>query len=30
MVFDFIGNLGALWVDVAVGGEGVAWLALDV
>ena len=30
VVFDFVGNLGALWVDVAVGGEGVCWLALNV
>ncbi len=30
IVFSFVGNLGSLLVDAAVGGEGVAWLALEV
>ncbi len=30
IVFDWVGGLGSLMVDAAVGGEGVAWLALDV
>ena len=29
VVFDWVGELGAIMVDVAVNGEGVAWLALD-
>lgn len=29
VVFDWVGNLGALMVDAAVNGEGLAWLALD-
>jgi hypothetical protein len=29
IVMAYMGNLGALWVDAAVGGEGVSWLALD-
>ncbi len=29
VVFEYIGNLGALLLDVAVNAEGVAWLALD-
>jgi hypothetical protein len=28
IVFDFVGNLAQIWVDSAVNGEGVAWLAL--
>jgi hypothetical protein len=30
VIFEFIGSLGSLYVDAAVNGEGVAWLALDV
>ncbi len=30
VVLDFVGNLSSIWVDAAVGGEGVAWLVLDV
>lgn len=29
-VFDYVGNLGSILVDVVVGGEGVSWLALNV
>jgi hypothetical protein len=29
VIFEFVGQLGALWVDSAVNGEGVAWLALS-
>lgn len=29
VVFEWVGNLGSLWVDAAVNGEGVAWIALD-
>jgi hypothetical protein len=29
-VFIFVGNLGSIWVDSAVNGEGVAWIVLDV
>ena len=30
IVFDFIGNLASVWVDVTTDGEGIAWLALNV
>ncbi len=30
VIFDFIGNLSSVWIDSAVNGEGVAWLALNV
>ncbi len=30
IVFASVGNLASLMVDVAVGGEGVCWLALEV
>jgi hypothetical protein len=29
VIFEFVGQLGALWVDAATNGEGVAWLALS-
>ena len=29
VIFEFVGQLGAIWVDSAVNGEGVAWLALS-
>jgi len=29
LIFEFVGQLGSLWVDSAVNGEGVAWLALS-
>jgi len=29
-VITHVGNLSSLWVDSAVNGEGVAWLALEV
>ena len=29
VIFEWVGELGAIMVDVAVDGEGVAWLALD-
>ncbi len=28
-VLTYVGNLSSLWVDSAVNGEGVAWLALE-
>ena len=30
VIFNQVGNLAEIWVDVAVNGEGVAWLALNV
>jgi hypothetical protein len=30
IIFDFVGNLGSIWLDVDTNGEGVAWLMLDV
>ena len=30
VVFEWVGSLASLMVDVAVDGEGVAWMALDV
>ena len=30
VIFEWVGRLASLLVDVAVNGEGVAWLALDV
>lgn len=30
IVFEFVGNLANLFVDVATNGEGVCWLALNV
>jgi len=29
LAFNFVGNLGSIWVDAAVNGEGVGWLVLD-
>lgn len=29
VIFTMVGNLGNIWVDSAVNGEGVAWLILD-
>jgi len=29
IVFSYVGNLGSIWLDSAVNGEGVAWLVLD-
>ena len=28
VIFTYVGNLNEIWVDSAVNGEGVAWLAL--
>jgi hypothetical protein len=30
VVFDFVGNIASLWIDSAVNGEGVSWIALNV
>ena len=30
IVFDFVGNLGSIYVDSDANGEGVAWLRLDL
>ena len=30
VVFEFVGNLSGLWIDSAVNGEGVTWIALRV
>ena len=30
IVFDFVGNLGSVWLDADTNGEGVAWIRLDV
>jgi hypothetical protein len=30
VVFEWVGGLGSLMVDVATDGEGVSWIALDV
>lgn len=30
IVFDFVGNLASLWVDVTTNDEGVAWVYLNV
>jgi len=30
VVFDWVGNLASIMVDVAVDGEGVAWIVLDL
>ena len=30
VIFEWVGHLASILVDVAVDGEGVAWLALDV
>ena len=30
VIFEWVGDLASIMVDVAVNGEGVAWLALDV
>ena len=30
VVFDFVGNLSSLWVDVDTNGEGVSWIVLDL
>ena len=30
IIFDYAGNLGALWLDSAVNGEGVSWIQLNV
>jgi hypothetical protein len=29
-VFAFVGNIVSLWIDSAVNGEGVSWIALEV
>ncbi len=29
IVFEYVGNLASLWLDSAVNGEGVSWLALN-
>lgn len=28
VIFNYVGNLSTIWIDVATNGEGVAWLAL--
>ncbi len=30
MIYDFVGNLGSIWVDASVSGEKVAWALLNV
>lgn len=30
VIFSNVGNLAEIWLDVAVGGEGVAWLLLSI
>lgn len=30
IIFNHVANLGDIWVDAAVNGEGVCWLALDI
>ena len=30
IIFNYVGNLGSLWLDAGVNGEGVSWLILDV
>jgi hypothetical protein len=30
VIFEWVGHLTSIMIDVAVNGEGVAWLALDV
>ena len=30
LVFSYVGSLGELWLDAAVNGEGVAWIALSL
>ena len=30
VVFDFVGDLSTLWLDVDTNGEGVAWIVLDL
>ena len=30
VVFDFVGNLASLWVDVDTNGEGVSWIVLNL
>ena len=29
IIFEWVGNLGSLWVDSSVNGEKVCWIALD-
>jgi hypothetical protein len=29
LIFEWIGELGSIWLDAAVNGEGVAWIVLD-
>ena len=30
VIFDWVHELGTLWLDASVNGEGVAWIALNV
>jgi hypothetical protein len=30
VIFEWVGSLGSLMVDVQTDGEGVSWLALDI
>ena len=30
IVFNHVANLGNIWLDAAINGEGVCWLALDI
>jgi len=30
IIFNHVAHLGNMWVDAAVSGEGVCWLALDI
>lgn len=30
IIFNHVAHLGDIWVDAAVNGEGVCWLALDI
>ena len=29
VILEYVGNLGSIWVDAAVNGEGVTWIALN-
>lgn len=30
VIFDYVGNLASLWLDVDTNGEGVAWIVLNL
>lgn len=29
LIFEFVGNIASIWLDSAVNGEGIAWLAVN-